>query len=96
VHAPLQATRADYEAVGDIAPHRARVYAAMIRALDRSVGRIMAKLAAERLAGKRSNAPFRGGKGTFSKAVFACPCWRAGRRRWRRARGSRCRWIRSI
>jgi uncharacterized sulfatase len=40
VHTPLQATREDYEAVGDITPHRLRVYAAMIRALDRSVGRI--------------------------------------------------------
>lgn len=50
VHAPLQATAADYAAVGEIAPHRARVYAAMIRALDRSVGRIMAKLAEEGLA----------------------------------------------
>jgi arylsulfatase A-like enzyme len=50
VHAPLQATRADYEAVGDIGPHRLRVYAAMIRALDRSVGRIMAKLEAEGVA----------------------------------------------
>jgi uncharacterized sulfatase len=43
-HTPLQATREDYEAVGDIKPHRLRVYAAMIRALDRSVGRIMATL----------------------------------------------------
>jgi len=50
VHTPLQATRADYEAVGDIGPHRLRVYAAMVRALDRSVGRIMAKLDAEGLA----------------------------------------------
>ena len=40
VHTPLQATKEDYEAVGDIKPHRARVYAAMIRSLDRSVGRI--------------------------------------------------------
>ena len=40
-HTPLQATREDYEAVGDIQPHRLRVYAAMVRALDRSVGRIM-------------------------------------------------------
>ncbi len=40
VHTPLQATREDYEAVGDIQPHRLRVYAAMIRSLDRSVGRI--------------------------------------------------------
>jgi arylsulfatase A-like enzyme len=50
VHTPLQATREDYEAVGDIKPHRLRVYAAMIRALDRSVGRINAALEAEGLA----------------------------------------------
>lgn len=50
VHSPLQATKADYAAVGDVGPHRLRVYAAMIRALDRSVGRIMAKLAEEGLA----------------------------------------------
>lgn len=43
-HTPLQATREDYEAVGDIKPHRLRVYAAMIRALDRSVGQILDKL----------------------------------------------------
>ena len=49
-HTPLQATREDYQAVGDIKPHRLRVYAAMIRALDRSVGRIMATLEAEGLA----------------------------------------------
>lgn len=50
VHTPLQATREDYEAVGDIQPHRLRVYAAMIRAIDRSVGRINAALEAEGLA----------------------------------------------
>ena len=50
VHTPLQATREDYEAVGDIKPHRLRVYAAMIRALDRSVSRIMQKLEQEGLA----------------------------------------------
>jgi len=50
VHSPLQATRADYEAVGDLGSERLRVYAAMLRALDRSVGRIMAKLEAEGLA----------------------------------------------
>lgn len=50
VHTPLQATREDYEAVGAIQPHRLRVYAAMIRALDRSVGRINAALAEEGLA----------------------------------------------
>jgi len=50
VHTPLQATREDYEAVGDIEPHRLRVYAAMVRALDRSVGRVMDKLEKEGLA----------------------------------------------
>ena len=50
VHTPLQATREDYEAVGDIQPERLRVYAAMIRALDRSVGRIMDKLEEEGLS----------------------------------------------
>ena len=50
VHAPLQATREDYEAVGDIEPHRLRVYAAMIRALDRSVARVHDALEAEGLA----------------------------------------------
>ncbi|WP_109354519.1 sulfatase [Sphingorhabdus sp. EL138] len=50
VHTPLQATKADYEAVGNIKPHRLRVYAAMVRSLDRSVGRIMEKLEEEGLA----------------------------------------------
>jgi len=50
VHTPLQATREDYAAVGDITPHRLRVYAAMVRSLDRSVGRIMQKLEDEGLA----------------------------------------------
>jgi uncharacterized sulfatase len=50
VHTPLQATREDYEAVGNIEPHRLRVYAAMLRALDRSVGEITAKLEDEGLA----------------------------------------------
>ena len=49
-HTPLQATVEDYEAVGDIEPHRLRVYAAMIRALDRSVGRITEALDKEGLA----------------------------------------------
>ena len=50
IHTPLQATREDYEAVGDIKPHRLRVYAAMMRALDRSVGRINDTLIEEGLA----------------------------------------------
>ncbi|MEL6830582.1 MAG: sulfatase [Pseudomonadota bacterium] len=49
-HTPLQATVDDYEAVGDIEPHRLRIYAAMIRAVDRSVGRVMDKLEQEGLA----------------------------------------------
>ena len=40
-HTPLQARKADFEAVGEIEPHRLRVYAAMVRALDRSVGRVL-------------------------------------------------------
>jgi arylsulfatase A-like enzyme len=50
VHTPLQATKDDYDAVGDIEPHHLRVYAAMLRALDRSVGEIVAKLEEEGLA----------------------------------------------
>jgi uncharacterized sulfatase len=41
VHTPLQSTREDYEAVGDIKPHRKRVLGGMVRALDRSVSRIL-------------------------------------------------------
>ena len=44
IHNPLQATRADYDAVAHVEDHAARVYAAMIRALDRSVGRVLAAL----------------------------------------------------
>ena len=50
IHTPLQATKEDYEAVGDIQPHRARVYAAMMRAVDRSVGDIMQTLEEEGIA----------------------------------------------
>ncbi|NIB43690.1 sulfatase [Pseudomaricurvus alkylphenolicus] len=49
-HTPLQATREDYEAVGDIKPHRKRVYAAMVRAVDRSVSRILKTLEEKGLA----------------------------------------------
>ena len=49
-HTPLQATKADYEVVGEFETHRERVYAAMIRAVDRSVGRVLDKLEAEGLA----------------------------------------------
>lgn len=40
-HSPLQATREDYEALSHIEHHRERVYAAMIRALDRGVGQVL-------------------------------------------------------
>jgi len=40
-HTPLQATKQDYDALSHIELHRERVYAAMIRALDRSVGRVL-------------------------------------------------------
>ena len=43
-HTPLQASRADYDAMAHIDDHTARVYAAMIHALDRGVGRVMAAL----------------------------------------------------
>ncbi|MGH1370403.1 MAG: sulfatase [Cellvibrionaceae bacterium] len=49
-HTPLQATREDYDAVEDITPHRKRVYAGMIRAVDRSVGRILDTLESEGIA----------------------------------------------
>ncbi len=40
-HTPLQATKEDYEALSHIELHRERVYAAMIRALDRGVGQVL-------------------------------------------------------
>lgn len=50
VHSPLQASRADYDALPQIKDHRMRVYAAMVRSIDRSVGRVMETLRAEGLA----------------------------------------------
>ncbi len=49
-HTPLQATRADYDAVSHIPLHRERVYAAMIRSLDRGVGRVLEALEQQGLA----------------------------------------------
>ena len=43
-HTPLQASRADYDAMAHVDDHTARVYAAMIHALDRGVGRVMTAL----------------------------------------------------
>ena len=44
VHTPLQALKADYDALSHIEEHRLRVYAAMVRSLDRSVGRVLEAL----------------------------------------------------
>ena len=49
VHNPLQATRADYDRFAHIEDHHLRVYAAMIHALDRSVGAITEALDAQGL-----------------------------------------------
>jgi len=48
-HSPLQATREDYDALSHIPDHRLRVYAAMIRALDRGVGRVLEALRSQGL-----------------------------------------------
>ena len=43
-HTPLQATKSDYDALAHIEDHKTRVYAAMIRSLDRGVGEVLAAL----------------------------------------------------
>lgn len=43
-HTPLQASRADYDALSGIQDHTSRVYGAMLVALDRGVGRVMQAL----------------------------------------------------
>lgn len=43
-HTPLQAAKEDYEALAQIEDHTERVYAAMIRGLDRGVGRVLQTL----------------------------------------------------
>jgi uncharacterized sulfatase len=48
-HTPLQATKADYDALAHIEDHRTRVYGAMLRALDRGVGRVLEALRANGL-----------------------------------------------
>ena len=49
VHTPLQASKADYDALPNIHDHRRRVYAAMVRSVDRSVGRVLQTLREEGL-----------------------------------------------
>ncbi len=48
-HTPLQALKSDYDALSGIRDHRTRVYAAMVRAVDRGVGQVMAELKAQGL-----------------------------------------------
>ncbi|MCW5889741.1 MAG: sulfatase-like hydrolase/transferase [bacterium] len=48
-HTPLQALRSDYDALPQIENHTLRVYAAMIRALDRAVGTVLDALRANGL-----------------------------------------------
>jgi arylsulfatase A-like enzyme len=48
-HTPLQALQSDYDALPQIKDHRLRVYAAMIRAVDRGVGQVLAELKAQGL-----------------------------------------------
>ena len=49
IHTPLQASKADYDALGSIPDHRRRVYLAMVRSIDRSVGRVLQTLKDEGL-----------------------------------------------
>ena len=48
-HTPLQASKADYDALSGIPDHRRRVYAGMVRSIDRSVGRVLQTLKDEGL-----------------------------------------------
>ncbi len=50
-HTPFQAKEADYDALGSIKDRRTRVYGAMIRALDRGVGRVRTALKAQGVDG---------------------------------------------
>lgn len=49
-HTPLQAAKADYDALPQIKDHTLRTYAAMIRALDRNVGKVLEELKAQGLS----------------------------------------------
>lgn len=49
VHTPLQASKVDYDALPNIPDHRRRVYAAMVKSVDRSVGRVLQTLREEGL-----------------------------------------------
>ena len=43
-HTPLQAEKADYDALGHITNHTERTYAAMLRGLDRGIGQVLSAL----------------------------------------------------
>ena len=49
-HTPLQTTKEDYDALPQIKDHTRRVYAGMIRNLDRNIGRVLSELKAQGLA----------------------------------------------
>ena len=49
IHTPLQAAKTDYDALSNIKDHRLRVYAAMVKSIDRSVGRVLQTLKDEGL-----------------------------------------------
>jgi arylsulfatase A-like enzyme len=49
IHTPLQALKSDYDALPQIQNHTLRVYAAMVRDLDRNVGRLLQALRDEGL-----------------------------------------------
>ena len=75
-HTPLQATREDYDALPQIADHRLRTYAAMIRGLDRGVGRVLQTLQEQGLdkdSLEEINRPFRGWKQTFFEGGIRGP-----------------------
>ncbi len=40
-HDPLQALKSDYDSLSNISDHKARVYAAMIKSIDRGVGEVL-------------------------------------------------------
>ncbi|MBD3647360.1 MAG: sulfatase-like hydrolase/transferase [Pseudomonadales bacterium] len=50
IHNPLQAKKSDYEEFANIEDHHLRVYSGMIRALDRSISRIVQSLEANGIA----------------------------------------------
>ena len=62
-HTPLQALRSDVEALSHIEDERVRIYAAMIRAVDRAVGRV-------RAARDAGSAPHASGAACFEVLLF--------------------------